>query len=198
MTKTDIQSTHTDSTDGLILLTSLAEQDGGPLVRIYRSIHICRSWIPPAAGLRHSVSPVAAPRSQSSQLLAPGHVSPEVHSPTPVAGTDHHTHTHTHTELARMPLVLSSPLLVALPLQTPSAIMCPMSPGSNTFQSQRCSGVDSSEWVSILDTGAETPLGQTWEGSRQSVPSSESLIWVPTCLCAPVLLWAGADGPLMG
>jgi len=38
MTNTDMQSTHTDSTNGLILLSSLDEEDGGPLVRVYRDI----------------------------------------------------------------------------------------------------------------------------------------------------------------
>ena len=54
-------------------------------------------WIPPAPGLRHSVCLVAAPGSQSPQLLASGHTSPQGCGPTPVAGTDHHVCTHTHT-----------------------------------------------------------------------------------------------------
>jgi len=60
--QTDTQSTHTniDSTNGLILLPSLAEHDGGPLVRIYTyifSIYTHILWMPPAAGLRHPVYP---------------------------------------------------------------------------------------------------------------------------------------------
>ena len=52
-----------------------AHQDEGLLVgNIYK--YICAVWILPAAGIRHSVCPVPAPRSQSPQLLAPGHGSP--------------------------------------------------------------------------------------------------------------------------
>lgn len=40
--------------------------------------------------------------------------------------------------------------------------------------------------------------GWDWQGPRQGVPSSESFFQVPTCLSAPVLLWAGVEGPLMG
>jgi len=39
-------------------------------------------------------------------------------------------------------------------------------------------------------------LGQSWEGSRQGVPYSETLISAPTQLCAPVLLWAYGNTPL--
>lgn len=69
-----------------------------------------------AAGLRQSVCPAAAPRSQCPLLLVPGHTSPQGCSPTPAAGTDPfshtrtdmctHTYTHTHTEgSARLPLI---------------------------------------------------------------------------------------------
>lgn len=44
--------THTNCTNSLILLPSLADQDGGLLVRIY--IHICKRWIPAATGLAQS------------------------------------------------------------------------------------------------------------------------------------------------
>ena len=71
--QTDNQSTHKniDSTNSLILLPSLDEQDGSPLVRTYIYIyththtHISTRWIPPAAGLRHSVCPVAGPLDSS-------------------------------------------------------------------------------------------------------------------------------------
>lgn len=36
--------------------------------------------------------------------------------------------------------------------------------------------------------------GQSWEGCRQGVPSSESLFQVPTCLCAPGSFGEGFDG----
>lgn len=63
--------------------------------------------IPPAAGLRHSVCPTAAPRSQSHQLHAPGHLSPQGHSLTALWWC---RSSHTPVQLARIPQVLSSPL----------------------------------------------------------------------------------------
>jgi len=45
------------STNGLILLLFLAEQDGGPSVRIY--LQVCMRWTPPAAVLRYVVFPIA-------------------------------------------------------------------------------------------------------------------------------------------
>lgn len=41
-------------------------------------------------------------------------------------------------------------------------------------------------------------LGQPKEESGLDVPSSESLIFVLACLCVPLLLWAYADGLLVG
>ena len=68
----------------------LAEQDGGLLVGT--CVYIYRGWIPPAVGLRHTVCPVAAPESQSPQLLVPGAAVPlQLLAPqpalTPVTGT---------------------------------------------------------------------------------------------------------------
>lgn len=107
--QTDTRSTHmnTDSNNGFILLPSLSEQDNGQLVGIYihTHTHICTVWIPPAAGLRHSICPVATPGSQSSQLLALGDMSPWGHSPSPaVVQTTSLVHVcaraHTHTQSA--------------------------------------------------------------------------------------------------
>lgn len=76
-------STHTstESTDGLILFPSLADQDEGLLVQ---NVYACATRIPPAAGFRHS----AGPGSQSPQLLAPGGMSPQGHSPTLTLSAD--------------------------------------------------------------------------------------------------------------
>lgn len=74
------------SANGLILLPSMAEQDGGTLLAKY--VCTCTSWMPPASGLRHPVCPVSAPGFQSPQLLAPAHKSPWGCSPTRVAGRD--------------------------------------------------------------------------------------------------------------
>lgn len=69
----------------------------------------------------------------------------------------------------------------------PTGVPCP---GQQLLPVPRSSGVHSSGWVPCLATRAETPLGQPWERpSGQSVPSSEILTQVPTCLCAPRLLW---------
>ena len=76
--------------------------------------------------------------------------------------------------------------------------MCPIPPGSKHPKSKGCSSIVSLWWVSPLDSRAEGLLGQHWEGTREGVPSSESLIWASPCHCAPVLLHASADGPLMG
>ena len=86
---------HKHSTNGLILLPSLAEKNGGPPVRICVCvcIHTCTRCIPPAVRFRHSICPVAGPGSPSPQLLAFKHKSPWDSSPTPVAVTDCHTHT---------------------------------------------------------------------------------------------------------
>ena len=56
-------------------------------------------WFPPAAGLRPSVSLVAAPRSQSPLLLPPEQTSFGGCSPTPADGRDPLTHTHAHTRV---------------------------------------------------------------------------------------------------
>jgi len=98
-THNSTQSTpkNTNSTKSLILLSSLVEQDGGSLVRIYthiciyRYIQVFTMRIPPTAGLRQPVCPVAAP---GPLLMAPGHMRPKDESPTPAAGTDHLSHTH--------------------------------------------------------------------------------------------------------
>lgn len=52
-------------------------------------------------------------------------------------------------------------------------------------QSQRCSSVDSSSWVSPLALGAEGPLGQPRDClDRVAHPQRSSFIWVSlTCLC---------------
>ena len=43
---------NTNSTDGLILLPFLADQDKGPLVgNTYADLHIYTMWIPPVTGL---------------------------------------------------------------------------------------------------------------------------------------------------
>jgi len=55
---------------------------------------MCTLWIPPAAGLKHPVFPVAGPESQPSQLLAAGHVSP---TPAPYTSPLAHSRAHTHT-----------------------------------------------------------------------------------------------------
>ena len=47
--------------------------------------------MPPAAGLRQPVCPVAA---SGPLVMAPGHTRPEGHSLIPAAGTDHLGHTH--------------------------------------------------------------------------------------------------------
>lgn len=86
---TDAQSIrmNAQSTHGLILLHSLAEQDGGPLVRIHIDTHICR-W--------HLFSLSPASPVAGIQAHAPAH------SPSPAAGTQtlppslpllHHRHT---------------------------------------------------------------------------------------------------------
>lgn len=84
-------STHTDtnSTNGLILLPSPADQHDSPsMANIY--IYVQYGCIrPPVAGLRHSVYLVAGPGSldpQFSQLLAPRHTKPlQGCSPSPFA-----------------------------------------------------------------------------------------------------------------
>lgn len=62
------------------------EQNGSPPV----GTCICTRWVPPAADPRHLVCYIAAPRFQSSQLLAPGLMMCQGHSSTPTAGTDDH------------------------------------------------------------------------------------------------------------
>lgn len=71
----DTLSTHmnTTSTYSLTLNPSLADQGEGPLVG---NMYIYTMWTPPAAGLRHSVCPVAAHGSWPPQMLAPGYTSP--------------------------------------------------------------------------------------------------------------------------
>jgi len=71
---------------------SLAEQDGGPCVRIY--LHTCAKLFPPVSGIRHPVCPVAVPGSQPPQLLAPAHVNLRDHSCTAFAGAQTYTQTH--------------------------------------------------------------------------------------------------------
>ena len=97
--QTDTKSTHTniDSTNGLILLPSLAGQDGSPLVRVY--IYICTRWIPPAAGLRHSVCPVAGPLDSS--LPSCWHL--DIQAPEVTALLRLLVQTVTRTQLARSP-----------------------------------------------------------------------------------------------
>ena len=56
---------------------------------------------PLAAGLRHSVCPVPAPGSQSSQLLASRHKSPWGHSPFPAADAQSPLQTPTHRQRHR-------------------------------------------------------------------------------------------------
>lgn len=67
-------------------------------VYIYVYTHPCTLWTAPVAGLRQSLCSVAAPESQSPQLLAHGRMSPQGHSPTLAAGTDTLAYTHTHTQ----------------------------------------------------------------------------------------------------
>lgn len=117
-------------------------------------------WIP--------VSPVACTRTF------------ELSAHCPIGGADHHTHRYSRLGLPR-----SSAAHRETP--QPTGVPCPR---QQLLPVSRCSGVNSSGWVLCLATRAETPLGQSWERpSRQSVSSSEILIQVPTCLCAPRLLW---------
>jgi len=55
-TQTEALSTHIDTKDvnGLILLSSLTEEDGSLLAHIYVHVHIyiCTMWISPSPGLR--------------------------------------------------------------------------------------------------------------------------------------------------
>lgn len=66
--------------------------------------------------------------------------------------------------------------------------LCLTPSGSKPQRYERCFSIDSLWWFSRLD-GAEGLLGQGWNRSGQAVPSSESLVWVFTCLCAPLCLW---------
>jgi len=92
---------NTNITNSLILF-SLAEQVAGPLVTkhvcvyISLSLSIYTQWFPPAAGLRHSICVVGAPRSQSPQLLAAA--LPELLVQT-VTLTCVRTHTHACTQI---------------------------------------------------------------------------------------------------
>ena len=67
-------------------------------------ISISAQWIPLAAGLRHSVCPVAATGCQSPQLLASGHTTPQAAALLQLVQTVTHTHAracvraHTHTQ----------------------------------------------------------------------------------------------------
>lgn len=72
--------------------------------------YINTAWIPPAAEFRLRVCPVANLGSLSAHMLAPGHRSPQIHRPTSVAGTDHHTNMHKYinTQLSGTPLDPSS------------------------------------------------------------------------------------------
>ena len=50
-----------------------------------------------------------------------------------------------------------------------------------------------------MDNGADGSAGTALEGAQDKVVvPPESLIWVPTWHCVPVLLWASGDWPLMG
>lgn len=97
---------NTYSASGLILLPSLAEQDGGPLLGKY--IYTRARWMPPGAGLRHPGCPASVPGSQSPQLLTPAHRSPRGCSPTLVACRDQtpfaqsSTGTDTHGSLEQL------------------------------------------------------------------------------------------------
>ena len=57
------------------------------------NIYIHMYYVGPSSSCVYSVCPVAAPGSQSLQLLAPVHTGPRSRCPTPVAGTDSHTNT---------------------------------------------------------------------------------------------------------
>lgn len=96
--QTDTRRTHmnADSNDSLILLLSLAEQNGGQWVTIYMYICTCTSWVSPTAWFTATDCPAAAPGSRSPQLLALAHKNPQVYSPTPAFSTDHCTCTYTH------------------------------------------------------------------------------------------------------
>lgn len=107
-TETDAQSTHSNasSANGLILLPSLAEKDGGTSLEIF--MFTSTMWIPPADGLKLSVCPVSAPGSQSHQLMSPGHMNLESTAPFQLLvqtlhslSTPHLSHalslSHTHT-----------------------------------------------------------------------------------------------------
>lgn len=66
--------------NSLILLPSLAEQHEGPVVRIYRCVHVrctCTVWSSPVAELR--LCPVVTSGSQFSWLLVPGYKPPRPH-----------------------------------------------------------------------------------------------------------------------
>lgn len=102
--------TNANSTNGLILVLSLADCDDG---LVLGNMDVYTMCIPLAAELTHSLTSRCL-CSWSFQLLGPGpSIPPEAHRPTPVAGADLLTHrlphkntrVHTHTYI---PLVSRS------------------------------------------------------------------------------------------
>lgn len=91
--------------------TGLPQTEGALCVRVCVYIHKRR--ILPAAGLGHLVCPVAAPGSQSPQLLAPGHTSLLVPQPTPSVLSS--AETRKHSQAQSWPLETRSKPFVSRP-----------------------------------------------------------------------------------
>lgn len=112
-TQTEAFITHTDtnSTKSVILFPSLAIC---VCVCVFVYIYLCVSmytytYVP--GGSLQQLSLPSLPWIWPLQLLAPGHNSPQGHSPTPVAGTDHCTHIQKDTHASRYPNRLPDPMI---------------------------------------------------------------------------------------
>lgn len=84
----------------------------------------------------------------------------------------------------------------ALPLHSSCV---PYTSAATLPQSKRCSGTDSSWWVSDLDPGAEAFLGQQWEGPDRVLSSLSPWLGflpavVPLCSSGLVKVGLRADG----